>query len=197
MATVTDGDSDTVVIDAVLRGDGQRFETLVDRYQRALFRYAVALVLDHDTAGDMVQDAFVRAYVHLRECRDRAKFRTWLFQTLRNRCLDYLKEASRRTIPLEHAGPIVDRGAGPADLVETQRTRAAIARALAALPPQQREAFILRYVEDVPYEEMAELLEASVSALKMRVLRARETLAGVLDRDVTESLSARLVVRRG
>jgi RNA polymerase sigma-70 factor (ECF subfamily) len=195
--TIADGDSDAVIIEAVLRGDVQRFAELVGRYQRALYRYAVALVLDHDAAADMVQDAFVRAYAHLRDCRDRTKFRTWLFQTLRNRCLDYWKEARRRHVPLEDAGPIVDPGAGPADLADARRVRAAIAQALAALSPQQREAFILRYVDEVPYDEMAELLDASVSALKMRVLRAREALAAVLTGDVTESVSARLVVRRG
>lgn len=196
-APAADGDSDAAVIGAVLRGDVQRFAELVDRYQIALYRYAVALVLDHDAAADMVQDAFVRAYAHLRECRDRTKFRAWLFQTLRHRCLDYLKGPSRRTVPIEDAGPIVDPGAGPADLVETRRARAAIARALAALPPPQREAFILRYVEGVPYDEMSQLLDASVSALKMRVLRAREALVAELGGDVTESPPARLVVRRG
>jgi RNA polymerase sigma-70 factor (ECF subfamily) len=192
-----DRPDDVAAIDAVLAGDTQRFAELVGRYQGALYRYAVALVLDHDAAADMVQDAFVRAYTHLRDCRDRTKFRAWLYQTLRHRCLDYLKEASRRNVSIEEAGPIVDPAAGPAAVVERQRMREDLHQALAALPAQQREAFILRYVEDVAYQEMAELLDASVSALKMRVLRAREALAGAVGRDVTESPRARLVIRRG
>jgi len=169
--------ADAAAIDAVLAGDTQRFAELVGRYQRGLYRYAVAIVLDREAAADMVQDALVRAYTHLHECRDRTRFRAWLFQTLRYRCLDYLKEAGRRNVPLDNAGALVDPAAGPSAIVERERLRVGIEQALAALPPAQREAFMLRYVEGVSYEEMAGLLDASVSALKMRVLRARETLA--------------------
>ena len=87
-----DEPSDADVIARVIAGDKQQFEHLVHRYQQSLYRHAVALVLDHDAAADMVQDAFVRAYLNLRDCRDVTRFRSWLFRTLRNRCLDYLKE---------------------------------------------------------------------------------------------------------
>src|SRR5262247_3735990 len=90
---LADAPDDAEIIVRVLQGEKQQFEHLVSRYQRAMYRHAVALVLDHDVASDMVQDAFVRAYLNLRECRDRARFRGWLFRTLRNRCLNYLKEA--------------------------------------------------------------------------------------------------------
>jgi RNA polymerase sigma-70 factor (ECF subfamily) len=170
----------------------------VNRYQRVLYRYAVAMVLDHDAAADMVQDAFVRAYTHLRECRDGTRFRAWVFQTLRHRCLDHLKEAARRNVRLDEVGPIVDSAAGPLTIVERERQHADITRALAELPPAQREAFVLRHVEGVSYEEMAELFDVSVSALKMRVLRAREALAAAVTRvDVTDPAAARLVSRRG
>ena len=156
------------------------------------------MVLDHDVAADMVQDAFVRAYTNLRSCRDREHFRAWLFQTLRNRCLDYLKEARRKNIRLDDAGPILDSAEGPADIIERKRLRSRITDALAELPEAQREAFVMHYVEEIPYETMAELLDAKVSALKMRVMRARETLSGRLGGlEVTESAPARLSIRRG
>jgi RNA polymerase sigma-70 factor (ECF subfamily) len=181
-----DGPSDADVIARVLGGQKQEFEHLVGRYQRALYRHAVALVLDHDVAADMVQDAFVRAYVGLRECRDRSRFRPWLFRTLRNRCLDYLKEASRRNIRLDDIDDPLDGAEGPAEAVERREVRSGIQRALAELPPALREAFVMHYVDGVPYETMAELLDASVSALKMRALRAREALGSALkDGNVT------------
>jgi RNA polymerase sigma-70 factor (ECF subfamily) len=193
-----DGRSDRAAIEAVLAGDTQRFAELVNRYQRSLYRYAVAMVLDHDAAADMVQDAFVRTYTHLRECRDGTRFRAWVFQTLRHRCLDHLKEAARRNVRLDEVGPIVDPAASPPTIVERERLHADINRALAELPPAQREAFVLRHVEGVSYEEMAGLFDVSVSALKMRVLRAREALAAAVPRvDVTEPAAARLVSRRG
>jgi len=178
---------DAAVIARVLRGDKQAFEHLVNRYQHLLHRHAVALVLDHDAAADMVQDAFVRAYVNLRECRDHSRFRAWLFRTLRNRCLDYLKEAGRRNVRLDDVvEPQIDNAEAPGAVVERKELRAGITRALAQLPPTLREAFVMHYVDDIPYETMAELLDASVSALKMRTLRAREALKSALRQaDVT------------
>jgi RNA polymerase sigma-70 factor (ECF subfamily) len=187
----SDGPSDVDVIARVLAGDTQAFSRLVARYQRTLYRHAVALVLDHDTAGDMVQDAFVRAYTSLRDCRDRTRFRAWLFQTLRNRCLDHLKEARRRSLPLDAAASVEDPADGPMRLVERRALRTEIERALARLPAAQREAFVMHYVDGMSYEAMADLLGTSVSAVKMRALRAREMLSALLRRDdVTGSAPA-------
>jgi RNA polymerase sigma-70 factor (ECF subfamily) len=173
--------SDEDVIGRVLDGEKQQYEHLVTRYQQALYRHAVAIVLDHDVAADMVQDAFVRAYVNLRECRDGSRFRPWLFKTLRNRCLDYLKEAGRRNVRLDDlVEPPVDEADGPGALAERNELRTGLRRALAELPPALREAFVMHYVDDVPYETMSERLDASVSALKMRALRAREALTRAL-----------------
>lgn len=183
---LSDVPSDEDVIARVLNGEKQLFEHLVGRYQKALYRHAVALVLDHDAAADMVQDAFVRAYLSLRECRERARFKSWLFRTLRNRCLDYLKEASRRNVRLDDVEVLLDEADGPAAAAERNELRAGIIRALAQLPPALREAFVMHYVDGVPYETMAELLDASVSALKMRAMRAREALGTALrEVDVT------------
>lgn len=176
-----DAPDDADVVARVLNGEKQQFEHLVRRYQAPLYRHAVAIVLDHDAAADMVQDAFVRAYVNLRQCRDHARFRAWLFQTLRHRCLDYLKDASRRAVRLEDAvEPLLDDADGPGALAARNEVRTRIRRALAELPPALRETFVMHYVDGVPYETMAELLDVSVSALKMRALRAREALTAVL-----------------
>lgn len=187
---------DATVIAHVLDGERQQFAQLVERYQTALYRYAVSMVLDHDVAADMVQDTFVRAYTNLGTCRDHTRFRAWLFQTLRNRCLDHLKDVRRQNVRLDDAGPITDTAEGPDARVERVWLRAEIREALAALPETQREAFLMHYVEGMPYETMAELLHASVSALKMRVLRARETLVAALQTNaVTQAVPVRLSVR--
>jgi len=177
----SDAPSDADVVARVLDGDKQEFEHLVRRYQHVLYRHAVSIVLDHDAAADMVQDAFVRAYLNLRECRDTSRFRAWLFRTLRNRCFDHLKAASRRNVPLDEIEPIpLDEADGPAALAERSEVRTAIRRALATLPPVLREAFVMHYVDGMSYETMGELLGASVSAIKMRALRAREALSSAL-----------------
>ena len=188
---------DAALIARVLDGDTQQFALLVSRYQAGMYRHAVAMVLDHDVAEDMVQETFVRAYTQLSTCRERERFRGWLFQMLRNRCLDHLKDVRRRGVPLDRAGAVFDPGEGPAARVERGRLREQLARALERLPDTQREAFLMHYVEEVPYEAMSELLNASVSALKMRVARAREALSAALkDGEVTNKRPVRLLFRR-
>ena len=141
----------------------------------------------------MVQDAFVRAYTHLGTCRDHTRFRAWLFQMLRNRCFDHLKDVRRKNVPLDDAGHIVDTAEGPDAQVERTWLREEIRQALERLPEAQREAFVMHYVEGVPYETMADLLDASVSALKMRVLRARAALVSALQHEhVTQAVPIRL-----
>jgi RNA polymerase sigma-70 factor, ECF subfamily len=188
---------DAAVIDRVLRGDTQQFALLVARYQTGLYRHAVSMVLDHDVASDMVQETLVRAYTRLSTCRDHDRFRAWIFQMLRNRCLDHLKDVRRRNVSLDRALDIPDRAEEPVLQMERARLRGEIARALEQLPDAQREAFLMHYVEELPYETMADLLGASVSALKMRVLRARDTLSTALrNKDVTVPSPVRLLFRR-
>lgn len=171
---------DAFLVGRVLAGDADRYAVLVQRYQDTLFRYAVGMVRDGDLAADLVQDAFVKAYTSLETCHDPARFGAWVYRILVNRCKDHLKSRRRHTVPLEDDTACAPDSDDPA--LETDRSdlRRSVERALATLPEAQREAFLLKHVEGRSYEEMAEILGASVSALKMRVMRAREALQGLL-----------------
>ena len=153
---------------------------LVERYQAALYRYAVGMVHDGDLAADLVQDSFVKAYTSLRSCHDPGRFGAWLYRILVNRCKDYLKSRRRHTVPLEDDTAIAPESDGPSLDADRNSLRTSVERALQTLPEAQREAFLLKHLEGRSYEEMAEMLGASVSALKMRVMRAREALQAVL-----------------
>ncbi len=121
---------DAAVIARVLRGDKQAFAVLVSRYQTGLYRHAVSMVLDHDVAADMVQDTLVRAYTRLSTCRDHDRFRAWVFQMLRNRCLDYLKDIRRRNVSLDRALDVPDTAEEPVQRMERARLRGELAKAL-------------------------------------------------------------------
>lgn len=178
-AAMTDQD----VAARVLAGDTEQYAELVRRYQDRLFRHALGMVLDHDAASDLVQDALVSAYSRLGSCRDTSKFAMWIFQILRNRCLDYLKQRRRRDVPLAaHHHPTSD---SPAAELDRGVLRDVLEGALAKLPEAQREAFLFKHVQDLTYEEMAAVVGASESALRMRVLRARETLQQLLSEELT------------
>jgi RNA polymerase sigma-70 factor, ECF subfamily len=167
--------SDAQLVGEVLGGRKERFALLVRRHQDSLFRHARGMGLDPDTAADMVQDALVKAYESLDGCQDPGRFGFWVGRILRNRCLDHLKSAAtQRNTPL-HPGLPAMRG-NPERHQETGTLREALESALEALPLEQREGFLLKHVEGRSYEELAELAGASVSAVKMRVHRAREFL---------------------
>jgi RNA polymerase sigma-70 factor (ECF subfamily) len=169
--------SDAQVVAQVLSGDDSSYATLVHRHQQLIYRHARGMGLDHDTSLDLVQDAFVRAFDRLEDCRDGANYRSWLFRISRNLCLDELRNVRRLTVPMstiENARDIEDARGAEDDLTMTLQT------ALARLPDALREAFLLKHDAGYTYEEVAELTDASPSAVKMRVHRAREALRAFL-----------------
>lgn len=177
--------SDAELVADVLAGRTERFALLVGRHEDTLFRHALSLGMDPDGAADMVQDSMVRAWQSLAECRDPSRFRLWVGRILRNRCLDHLKSASNRyTTSLADAD---DRTVEATDIptpetdAERRALYAAVDAALSTLPDDQSEAFVLKHVEGYGYDEIAELTEASVSALKMRVHRARDAIRAHLE----------------
>ncbi len=172
--------SDAELIARILGGESEPYALLVSRYQGMLYRHALGMVLQEDAAADLVQDSFIKAYTSLEQCQDPARFKAWIFRIVSNRCKDYLKNRRRQTVPLEEDTALTSSRDDPEFGLERQELQAAVNRALAALPEAQREAFLLKHVEGHSYEEMAALLDASVSALKMRVLRAREALQAQL-----------------
>ncbi|HUF13251.1 MAG TPA: RNA polymerase sigma factor [Longimicrobiales bacterium] len=172
------GPPDAQLVARVLAGEREAFSSLVRRHQAELYRYARNLRIDHDSASDLVQDALVTAYSRLTQCTDPARFRFWLLRILRNRCLDWLRDIRRRAVDVEDV-TLVARGT-PHEAASGSELRQTLARALDALPVDLREAFLMKHHEGRSYEEMAELAAAGVSAMKMRVHRAREALREAL-----------------
>jgi RNA polymerase sigma-70 factor, ECF subfamily len=172
--------SDAELVAQVLAGDRERYCILVARYQDVLFRHALGMCGSGDVAEDLVQDALVRGYARLSSCHDPARFGAWLFRILSNRAKDHLRSHAARGLPLRDDMEAPATFDDPEASVERRELSEAVRRALAILPEGQREAFLLKHVEGLSYEEMETLLGVSVSALKMRVHRAREALQGLL-----------------
>ena len=172
--------SDAELVERVLRGDQELYAQLVGRYQEVLYRHALGMVGSPDAAADLVQDSFVKGYTSLDRCQDPGRFGAWVFRILRNRTLDYLKDRRRKNVPLDEGAAQVPSRDDPASDLERAELGREVSSALRSLPEAQREAFLLKHVDGRSYEEMAEMLGGSVSALKMRVMRAREALQAML-----------------
>lgn len=168
----------SLVIHAARAGDVRAFATLVDMYYARCLRFALHMLADRSDAEEAVQDTFVRLYRALPSYRERDSFEPWLFRILGNRCRTAGAKQRRHAEVMEY-GEVPDR-ATPAAHDREMAWREEIARALRALPIEQREAFLMRHVEGMSYEEMAEATGAGLSALKMRVKRACDALRAQL-----------------
>lgn len=172
--------TDAHLVHATLAGDLDAFGTLVRRYQNAYFRFAVRMLGNRDDADDALQSAFVRAYRALASCREPARFAAWLYHIVANECLTLAqrRDARERRLVRDVADEVV---VGVSEPVIPGDDVTDIERALQRLDPPLRAAFLLKHVEELSYEEMSELTGASVSALKMRVKRARDRLQEILE----------------
>src|ERR1051325_2109086 len=173
------GTSDAALVRRVQTGDTGAYADLVARYRDRLGRYALHMLGNREDAEEVLQDSFVRAYRSLARCDDPERFGAWLFRILLNRCRTSGARGSRRRQTF-----VSDEVALLAASVEHPADRAAwreeIELALQQLRPDQRQAFLMKYVEDLSYEEMAQITGVGVSALKMRVLRACDRLRELL-----------------
>lgn len=163
----------------MLRGEVEVFRVLVDRYRDRYARYAFHMLGNREDAEEALQDAFTRAYRSLARCEDPERFGAWLFRILVNRCRTVGARRGRRAKTfVSDEGALLE--AAHDHPAERQAWREEIDRALQQLRPDQREAFLLKYVEEKGYDEMSQLTGVGVSALKMRVMRACDRLRELL-----------------
>lgn len=175
--------TDAMCVREVLDGNATAFATLVDRHAPACLRFATRMLGSREDAEDATQETLVRAHRALARYDHTMSFRTWIMSILINRCRTAMLHRHRRTtrVVLDEAAvgrAHVDGATDDADL------RDAIERAVARLDGPQREAFLLKHVEMLSYEEMAAVTGIGVSALKMRVRRACERLQVMLQEDL-------------
>src|SRR3954467_4525237 len=170
--------SDAELVEQVRQGDRDAYGPLIVRYRLRFGRYAFHLLGNESDAEEALQDAFFRAYRSIERCREPDRFGAWLFRILVTCCRTSAARRGRdaaREAPLDAADRI-----GLAHPIESAISQEEIQQALAELVPEQREAFLLKYVEELSYEEMIEVTGVGESALKMRVKRACARLRQLL-----------------
>ncbi|HYD54225.1 MAG TPA: RNA polymerase sigma factor [Gemmatimonadaceae bacterium] len=168
--------TDALLVRRALAGDESAFTALVDRHAPVCLRYAARMLGNREDAEDATQETLLRAFRSLHAYHTERPFRTWLMTILVNRCRSAaLLRGRREARVVANSDALADAAlATEPDWLTDETPR--IEAALAELEPRQREAFLLKHVEQLEYEEMAAITGASVSALKMRVKRACERL---------------------
>ncbi len=171
-----DGTDDAVLVRRVLAGEPAAFAVLVDRHSGYCLRYAARMLGNREDAEDATQEALLRAYRSLDAYDGRRSFRTWLLSILVNRCRTALLHRARRERRVVADEDRVAQASVAPDGTDAMEFREALARSLGRLAPEQREAFLLKHVEQLEYTEMAAITGDGISALKMRVQRACDRL---------------------
>lgn len=177
--------TDAQVVRRVMTGDREAFALLVDRHHGHCLRMATHLLGDADQAEDAVQEAFVRAFRHLPSYQERDRFGSWLLRIVVNQCRTHATYEKRWVRHGTHASTAVDAAATLVDPeCDREEQRAELAHALGQLGADHREAIVLRFSEELSFEEMASITGVGVSALKMRVRRACARLRSLLSEQI-------------
>jgi len=186
-------DPDAALMLRVKRGDRAAFAALVEKYQQPLFNFIFRTLRDETEAEDVAQTVFLQVYKSRARYERTAKFSTWLFTIARNLCLNEIRRRSRHpaeSIEEAHAEhedlprqQYEDKAqiAAPEKLLHGELAEK-IEAALAELPENQRTAILLCRQDELSYEEIAEILDCSLSATKSLIHRGRETLKEKLKR---------------
>ena len=185
-------EQEAAVIQAVLDGDINAYELLVKEYEKIVYNLALRMVGNSEDAADMSQEAFIKAYNSLTSFRGDSKFSVWLYRIVSNVCLDYLRSRGRRqTVSLSTENDdgedveidIADETQSPERLLDRRLTRDAVRRGLAALPPEHRQILLLREIQGLSYDEIADALGIEAGTVKSRIFRARKKLCAFLIKD--------------
>lgn len=173
--------SDAALVAQVIAGDAEAFALLLGRYRDAHVRFATRILGNRDDADEALQSAFVRAFRSLAKCAEPERFGAWLYRIVVNECRTLAARRDHRERSLVRDAATLGTLAERDDPVGSDALREEIQYALDTLDPEHREAFVLKHVEDLSYDEMAEVTGAGISALKMRVKRACQRLQELLE----------------
>ena len=177
-------DEEQVWLDQARRGDKAAFGKIIEAYQRPVYNLAYRMLSNSGEAEEAAQEAFIRAYTRLDSYNPNHKFSTWLLSITSNYCIDLIRK--RRAVLLSideplppHPSLMSERASGPEPQIMQNEQEEMVQRLLAELAPEYREAVVLRYWYELSYDEIAEMMDTTVSAIKSRLFRARRQLAEV------------------
>jgi RNA polymerase sigma-70 factor, ECF subfamily len=176
--------TETEWIRLAMQGDQDAFGRLVTVYQTPVYNLTYRMLGNSTEAEDAAQEAFLRAYTHLRRYDPNRSFKTWLLSIASHYCIDRLRRRRINWMPLEdeiaEADGLAPNSPNPVAVTIQHEREQDIQQKLECLAPMDRAAITLRYWYDCSYEEIADTLGLTVSAVKSRLHRSRRTMAAML-----------------
>ena len=184
---MTERECDQLLVERVQAGERQAFDLLVAKYQRRLMRLVSRIVHDPAEAEDVVQETFIKAYRAIRHFRGDSAFYTWLYRIGINTAKNFLASQSRRTPTSTEndaeQAEAFDSGEQlrdintPESVLASQQIARTVNAAMDALPLDLRTAIVLREIEGLSYEEIADIMACPIGTVRSRNFRARDVIA--------------------
>jgi RNA polymerase sigma-70 factor, ECF subfamily len=183
------GLTDEELVSRSMGGDPESFNQLIRRWERPIYALAYRTIGREDDARDVVQETFLRAFRGLSGFKGQAKFSSWLYRITLNLCRDWMRRQRRTPVIATPDGVDLVELAGESETVETADAAVvrkdlsrAVARAMAALPEEQRAAIVLKEYHDLTFQEIADLLGCPLSTVKTRLYQGLTVLRKELER---------------
>ncbi|MGE5176497.1 MAG: RNA polymerase sigma factor [Hyphomicrobiales bacterium] len=189
--------SDEELVQRAQRDDERAFGELVTRYETKVYSLALKMLRNPEDAEDVLQDTFLRAYRGIKAFQGNSTFSTWIYRITANSALMRLRKKQLPTVSIDDADEreapinIADWSPGPVERLMSDELRKAMEDAVEALPPEFRQVFILRDVEELSNAEVADVLDLSVAAVKSRLHRARLKVRNRLAQYLNETRTGR------
>jgi RNA polymerase sigma factor (sigma-70 family) len=174
--------NEEAIIRRCLDGDTNVYSVLVDRYKTMAYNVAFRMLGDGDAAKDAAQESFIAAFARLRQFKYGAKFSSWLYTIVLNKCRDHLRVIKKSISTEELSDLRTDCRMSPEQSAVEHQRKDQLQRALDALPMEYREVLVLKHIEELDYHEIAEITGMGISALKVRAHRGREMLRTIMER---------------
>ena len=173
------------LVRAAAGGDTEAFERLVRTYENKIYSLAFRMCGSSEEASDIAQEAFLAAWRGLPAFRGESGFATWLYRLTSNAAIDYLRRQKKQrgdmSLDDEELGlDAVDTGPGPQDAAEQMEVQSAVAEGLRQLGEGHRQVLVLREIQGLSYEEIADVLQVDLGTVKSRISRARSALRKIL-----------------
>jgi len=172
---------DIELVTASQQGDQDAFASLVQRHQRRVFNMVLRMLQDYEEASEITQEAFLAAWMGLPSFRGEARFATWLYRIAYNCALKQLERRKRErylraAIEAEQILEEVNKQKQAEDILELRARQAIVREQMEVLPARYRSVLILRHVQELTYEEMADILTIPIGTIKSHLFRARHLL---------------------
>ena len=161
-----------------LAGDPQAFAALVQQYEKPVYNVALRMLRNPEDARDIAQSVFLKAWQNLSSYDPKYKFYSWIYRMAINESLNILRSHGRDAEPVDERLPAED--AGPMDVLAAGQGREAVLAAVGRLKPEHRSVVVLHYFVDLPYEDIADVLDVDAKTVKSRLYSARQVLKNQL-----------------